>query len=265
MIDETFERWPDFLEAVTSATRDFESEWESGSAVPFFRGHASTSYKLAPGLFRPVNGLYYSPYDEANLYYEFRSRAGNLLGSELKSWEVLFYMQHHGVPTRLLDWSESFAAALFFALKEAEQDIDIWFLDPYTYNKASCGTDEILDMDDDFEGDYKDYFVDQSLIPKWKHAVAVYPCRRIPRLSSQGGLFTIHADPEPLESTAADELRRFRLKASALQDARQYLKVCGVNDFSLFPDLDGLSRLLRSRFRPQNSPDLWAENPQHSN
>lgn len=253
----SFERWPDLLDAVGLATKEFEDRWRSPSAIPFFRGHSSTSYELTPGLFRPKEGLWYSPYDEANLYYEFRARAGALLGQEWNSWEILFQMQHYGVMTRLLDWTESFAAALFFAQKDAHEDIDIWFLDPYSYNKETCEIDEILDVDTDVKGSYFDYFVERTLSPWWKHAVAVYPCRRVPRLFSQGGLFTLHADLESMESTAATGLCRFRLKASALEDARRYLKVCGVNEFTLFPDLDGLNRLLRSRFSPANSKSLW--------
>lgn len=254
---QTFDRWGDILDAVTMAMEAFEARWRSPSAVPFFRGHSSTSYTLAPGLFRPKNGLWYSPYDEANLYYEFRSRAGPLLQADFSSWDILFCMQHHGLPTRLLDWTESFATALFFALEGAKDDIDIWLLDPYAHNQETCGIEEVLDVDADLKGDYFHYFVERKLEPRWKSAVAIYPCRRIPRLLGQSGVFTIHRELEPIENTAGTGLSRFRLGAAALNDARRYLKVCGVNDFLLFPDLDGLSQLLRKRFPPQNPRTLW--------
>ena len=44
------------------------------------------------------------------------------------------------------------------------------------------------------------------------------------------------------DRTVADSKRR--------RDAERYLEMAGINDFSLYPDLDGLAALLRRRFRP---------------
>jgi hypothetical protein len=124
------------IEEVMRVTREFELRHLPG-AIPFSRGHSSTAYQLLPGLFRRAADGDYSDYDEENFYHEFCARAGALLSPNLSSWDILFLMQHHRVPTRILDWTESFATALYFALENATSDIDVWMLDPYMLNNPS--------------------------------------------------------------------------------------------------------------------------------
>lgn len=248
-----FDSWAEMQRSVESELQAFEKRWTSPAAVPFFRGHSSTAFQLAPSLLRPASGRWYTSFDEANLYYEFRSQAGVLLPSEVDSWDLLFLMQHHGVPTRLLDWSESFAAALFFALGPKPDDIDIWFLDPYVFNKTTIGKEEILDLGADLDQQYAAYFVDKTHSPEWQDAVAIYPRRRSSRLARQAGTFTLHATRAPLETLQHPGLIRFTLDAEAWNDAHRYLQLAGINEFALFPDLDGLAKLLRKRFMPVNS------------
>src|SRR3954454_23478738 len=75
-----------------------------------FRGHADSGWSLLPSLARmdwihwPQGGLI-----EHNAYFQFITRSGNLLPEGVDAWTVAFAMQHHGMPTRLLDWSDTFA------------------------------------------------------------------------------------------------------------------------------------------------------------
>ncbi len=46
----------------------------------------------------------------------FRAKARELNNSIYDDWDILFYMQHHGIKPRLLDWSDSFSVAVYFAL-----------------------------------------------------------------------------------------------------------------------------------------------------
>jgi len=251
--------WHELLEQIVSAVQSLKVSWNSPSAVPFFRGHASTDFKLVPGLLRPTpKGLWQTASDERNLYYEFRARGGSLLRTDLTTWDVLFLMQHHGIPTRLLDWTESVTVALYFALLQAHGDIDIWMLDPYELNKNMVrshmirDTEDVLDVED-LQSDYVGYFIEQKAQPEWESAIAIYPRRQNPRLASQSGVFTLHSDLRPLEQLDIPGMERFTLVADAVEETIQALDILGTNEFSLFPDLDGLARLLRKRFPPQNS------------
>ena len=242
--------WDQLLSEVMRVTQEFEWRY-SASAVPFFRGHSSSSFQLLPGFFRRTSGTSYRDYDEKNFYYEFRARAGALLSPSFSSWDVLFLMQHHGVPTRLLDWTESFATALYFALEGASSDVDIWMLNPYLLNEQVAGNEQIIDVGSNLQEEYFELFVEPKAVgarPPWT-TVAIYPRRQIARLASQHGLFTLHFTDMALEDYDEPWLTRFRLSASATAEATRFLKVLGVNDFSLFPDLDGLSRFLRKRIK----------------
>ena len=160
-------------------------------------------------------------------------------------------MQHHGIPTRLLDWTESFSTALFFALEgaAATSDVDIWMLNPYGLNEDQAQTESILDVESFLKTEYFDLFIEPSKgTPEWA-VIAIYPRRQIARLASQHGLFTLHSARMPLENIDGPWLTRFHLKQEAVEETNRLLKVLGVNDFSLFPDLDGLSRFLRKRIK----------------
>lgn len=96
----------------------------------WWRGHASAAFTLVPGIHRGGK----EPDREKNLFARFRVKAVARYSScpsenDNASW--LFLMQHYGLPTRLLDWSESILVATFFACSERDgEDGDVWGLHP---------------------------------------------------------------------------------------------------------------------------------------
>lgn len=262
MVEHKFENWADFYSATIEITEQFRKHWSSPkSAVAFFRGHSAITYNLLPGIFRVTtdNERYFSKYDEANFFYEFKGRAGELLQQGVDSWEILFAMQHFGVPTRLLDWSESFASALYFALFNKHgleintNGIDIWILDPYELN-GHFWKEDIVDVYDDLQVSYVECVLERKKTFCWQQgALAIYPVRRNARIIAQQGVFTIHNSSTPVEKMNLDRLHRFSLCGEvAIKDARKFLLMAGVNSFTIKPDLVGLSEYLNHRFSPQN-------------
>jgi len=234
--------WQLFLAEINQAVQEFHARW-GPNAIPFFRGQGDSTWSLLPGVFRSNHDRY----AEQCLYYEFRTSASMLLASQLGPWDIAFLMQHHGLPTRLLDWTEAFATALFFAVKDRRAKAAVWLLDPYALNKGARDQDEILDIEAYFRDDYFQYFIADTPVP-FEGVVAVLPQRSNLRLARQLGLFTLHGSNGPLDKDFANCVRKFELGAESVTEANQFLELAGVNEYSLFPDLDGLCRHLKGRY-----------------
>ncbi len=122
----------------------------------WFRGLPDSSWALEPKVHRFARLLEKVDHEyETNLAHRFSNRAG-LFGPGLKQPERggwLQVMQHHGLPTRLLDWSRSPLVAAYFAVEPAikawpaspvtlavaNQTAAIWMLAPHLLNQASVG------------------------------------------------------------------------------------------------------------------------------
>jgi hypothetical protein len=190
---------------------------------------------------------------ENRLYYDFIGYGGHLLPPNRNTWDVIFLMQHHGVPTRLLDWTENFSVALYFALKDSKlnKSAAIWLLDPYSLNISSCDLDEIDYLESSYPEGYVKYFLDddfkklQANFPKTVVAIQANPPNA--RIVAQKGAFTIHNNLEkPLEELFPECLKKIVIEPDLFKAARKFLTMSGISEFTLFPDLDGLARHIKN-------------------
>jgi hypothetical protein len=82
----------------------------------------------------------------------------------------------------------------------------------------------------------------------WREPVAIYPLQRNARQHAQRGFFTIHGeDLRSLDELDSPSLiRRVLLPKPAWNDAFKFLEDAGIDEFLMFPDLDGLARHLHT-------------------
>lgn len=215
----------------------------------WFRGHSDQSYRLLPGILRRSNGLRH----ERNLYANFKTQASGLTDTKVASWELLALMQHHGVPTRLVDWTHSLHTALFFALLGRITSPVLWVLNPYELNRQATGKRVIFDQADELGTDYYEAICNKD----WPYElpVAFEAPWKSARVISQRGCFTFHGTSSlSLEETCKSCVKAVPIPPHLVSKLRAHLRDSGVDHFRLFPDLDGLARNLKAQFKFENLP-----------
>ena len=237
----------------------------------WYRGCGKSAYTLQPSLYRhrQKNKIAELSSLELQLITRFRQRSIPFHDrSLLDDWDTLFFMQHYGVPTRLLDWTENPLMALYFAVMSAPftvkrggelqfaSDAAVWALDPIAWNRKSL-QHQSYDGGVMAPGDeaLKGYKPVPSYSGMFNHPVALYGAHNSSRIVAQRGVFTIFGQNcEPME--AVFEKHRFPkgclikiiLSKNELPAVRKSLLKHGITESVVFPDLDGLAREIRRTF-----------------
>lgn len=226
-----------------------EDQKEYKGAV-WYRGQANLDWKLIPSYLRLTN-----PPPEFTLLKRFKQSASLLLNREPHdSFDWLFLMQHHGVPTRLLDWSESPLAGLYFAVENylnyPNIDAAVWSLRPSELNKcANIFADEdhfIPSFEEDVLQSYSIERLSQERRVK-QLPLATIATRNNPRIQAQLGVFTIHhLDERPIEDIGdKSHVIKYVIPADHRATMLEQLRLLGISKFSMFPELSSIGENIR--------------------
>jgi hypothetical protein len=226
----------------------------------WYRGVSNCDYQLIPSIYRD-NVWNWENRQEKNITHSFIHRAKGYIhnSSTIGIWEWYQIMQHHGLPTRLLDWTEGYLIALYFSVRNiANKNIPaVWVLNPHGLNEytsklyAIYFTDSITRDSDDNQIVDK-YLPESNDLPTWP--IALNPPFVDERMSSQKSCFTVHGkNMEGFESIYKlnNKIQLFQLtiELSKAESIRDELHHMGITEATLFPDLDGLARELRQKFK----------------
>lgn len=244
------------VESVTALLEASQAHLKGfGQTVHWFRGQASTDWKLIPRVHRE-----YDAAGEHNLAARFTLSAptryqGTPDLKDLSTWICL--MQHFGLPTRLLDWTASPLVALYFAVNSEPNSgsAAVWALVPSTLNATSQHRlNSILVL----SGPEARPLLEAGLRggPPIDDILAVMGKEVDLRMTVQQGTFTIHGTDVPLESRAGSEnyLAKFVVPDTARKRLQEELWFLGVRRSILFPDLSNLAQDLATddRLVPRN-------------
>ena len=223
----------------------------------WYRGHSDCNYQNLPSIFRNETWLKddYSYRDEFEIFKRFRRKSKI---NKDNDYEYLHLMQHFGLPTRLLDWTESSLIALFFAIENKKNCNNpvVWAIDPWDFNLSLHRETIIFD----FYGKNVHPKIYNYLNPKDNLVenmpelpIAVQPSFYDDRVIAQkSGFFLFGKEKIPLENLVQRDrtfnLAKINIDTDSVTDILIDLNMAGIDYYTVFPDIDGLVKQLKMKW-----------------
>lgn len=247
--------------------RLYEGSWQEGlgrfRSSFAFRGMANARQTLSTSLMR-LEGPYADL--EAHLLRNFRKYAHHTAAGGASEWYWLALAQHHGLPTRLLDFTYSPYVALHFAtadLNETAADAVVWCVDFVRANQlipealkslleeasSAVFTAEML-------GSAAQGLREFDALAEEEFVVFLEPPSLDERIVNQFALFALMSSPtaclEHWLDARPELFRRVIIPAGLKWEVRDKLDQANITERVLLPGLDGLCSWLTRYYSPRN-------------
>jgi len=244
----------DGIEGLVKKVLEIASELPEGRFL-WYRGLNCEQHALLPKIMRDAKTSDDVFDREMRLLTRFRQRSMAYwpAGYPQNDWEHLFAMQHYGIPTRLLDWSENLFIAAHFAMLDSSShnhDNDcvpvIWCVDPINWNQTVPPLSEygeaiqvLTTADEELEA-----YRPETNKRRCKSPIAMFGSHNSDRIIAQRGTFMVWGNTtDPLEGFASEQAAKlWKIKVNGNREQlSESLRQLGFSETMVFPELPSLS------------------------
>jgi len=229
----------------------------------WYRGQSKSEYKLIPGVYRDTFNVKDDKVrleKERHLFKDFKSLSSSMISPQVTPEKMYFLMQHYGMETRLLDWSSAALVALYFAVKNnSESNGSVFILDAYKLVDCQVSTKSRFGIASSSRKEYTDSVKHLNWEPNLQFPAYTFPVSGDyidSRIVLQKGGFTFHVNGEDLiknEKIMNQCLWRIDIKGSSKKELKKDLQSLGVDEFSIYGNLDSLSISIKSRYEDESN------------
>lgn len=224
-----------------------------------YRGAADQAWDLIPSLNRVC------AHDlslETHVFRQFRKYGYTELAGYSGFWSLLPVAQHHGLPTRLLDWTYSPMVAAHFATENTEyydRDGVIWRLDVKAF-KQYMPTVLQAKLEETDSGIFTIGML-EKLVPSFDamkalsdkpYAIFFEPSSMIDRIVNQYALFSVASDSGVLLTELIEkngiECTKIIIPKEVKLEIRDKLDYINISERMIYPGLDGVCRWITRRY-----------------